>query len=512
MRIGSSILIIIISFLMLAACTSDKYPEKQTYEFDHTPNPEPLDKSKIPEPVFDENPELVDFYWVAWELAWDHVRHGANIPQSPYMDEAHWKDTIWIWDTCFMVHFCKYAPSTFPGIESLNNFYEPMHADKPTSLFIHHPDNPPLFAWTEYEYYKFTNDKKRLNQILKKYQYLQKHFDFFENAIPGTKLPYAGSPLSLKKEEYGYRWRGVQSGMDNTPRGRGDYDSILWLDALAQQGLSSYYIAKIAQEIGEEGLAEQFSETYENIKTIMNTYYWSEKDQIYYDISVSDPSVHVEVKTPAAYWPMLAMMCDEKQAESLKDHVDDASVFGGSVPWPSVSRDDPDFEPKGMYWRGGVWLPTAYMGIKALEKYGYYDTANRTAYDLVNHMYATYKNFEPLTIWEAYSPTETKPGTMKKNQNFSRKDFCGWSALGPISLFIENVLGFHRIDAVHNKIEWNLHHNSRHGIQRLKFGDITTDIMYENNMITVKSNGSYSLYVNNVLYKIEPGSQSFTKK
>ena len=79
-----------------------------------------FDKKQIPQPVFGQNPELVDLYWKAWEMAYDHIKVQKGIPQSSYMDEALWDDTIWIWDTEFMVLFCKYAPKLFPGIESLN--------------------------------------------------------------------------------------------------------------------------------------------------------------------------------------------------------------------------------------------------------------------------------------------------------------------------------------------------------------------------------------------------------
>ena len=35
-------------------------------------------------------------------------------------------------------------------------------------------------------------------------------------------------------------------------------------------------------------------------------------------------------------------------------------------PLPSLARNDPDFRPDGAYWRGSVWLPTAYMTVKAV--------------------------------------------------------------------------------------------------------------------------------------------------
>ena len=55
------------------------------------------------------------------------------------MDEGFDPDTIWIWDTCFMAHFSKYAPDLFPGVESFDNFYRPMYDAEPTSLKIHAP-------------------------------------------------------------------------------------------------------------------------------------------------------------------------------------------------------------------------------------------------------------------------------------------------------------------------------------------------------------------------------------
>lgn len=59
-------------------------------------------------------------------------------------------------------------------------------------------------------------------------------------------LPGTNCSLYAQKETDGYRWSGVASGMDNTPRGREDYDSILWFDLLAQQALAARRIATYA--------------------------------------------------------------------------------------------------------------------------------------------------------------------------------------------------------------------------------------------------------------------------
>ena len=468
-------------------------------------------KQQIPQPVFDKNPELVELYWKAWELAHKNLKEDAGLSQSPYIDEALWDDTIWIWDTCFMVLFCKYAPQAFPGVESLNNFYVPFHDRSYKAgtfpLNIQHPDNPPLFAWAEHDNFLFTNDRTHILTLLTRTQYLQKHFEWFDALTPGWRfesnaaIRKRSAPVAIKKVAHGYYWGGVQSGMDNTPRKRG-----LWLDAIAQQGLSALYISRLAKKIGKARIAREWEAKYKAIKATVNRYYWDERDGIYYDI---DPETHkrLRVKTPASYWPMFAEMCSPSQAAKMVRHIRRPDTFGGDRPWVSVARNDPAFTPPdGAYWRGAIWLPTAYMGMKALEKYGYYKEANATATKLLLQMLRTYTSYEPQTIWECYSPTRDTPASFKDQKKRVRHDFCGWSALGPISLLIENVLGFHAIDAQKKHVEWRLYQKGRHGINNLHYGAIVTDIIYDGKAsIAVTSNAPYTLVINGTHYAIKTG-------
>ena len=143
-------------------------------------------KKYIPEPIFDEKPEYAEFYHKAFEMAYDHIRSIDGMPQTPYMDEAFCDTQIWIWDTCFMSLFCKFAGDVFPGVESLRNFYDVLYGgktlpkiipkdDEPdwtgatpgvlSDMYIHIADNPPLFAWAEYENAKFHGDAEYINVI-----------------------------------------------------------------------------------------------------------------------------------------------------------------------------------------------------------------------------------------------------------------------------------------------------------------------------------------------------------
>jgi len=475
-------------------------------------NDSPLDRSLIPEPIFDENPALVDLYWFAWQLAWNHVVEKQGVPQSPYIDEGFDPDTIWIWDTCFMLHFCKYAPTIFPGIESLANFYQPLHDGVASTLKIHHLDNPPLFAWSEYEYARYTGDLTHLKHILEA-GYLQKHYHFFRTARRGQEYPCGGRPLAIEHEMMGYRWNGVSSGMDNTPRGHDvdqldNYGDIFWLDALAQQALAALSIERIAQLVGANDIAAEYYSYYEQDKRLLNEFYWDREDGFYYDISTNAPYVFQKVKTPASYWPMLAEVCDSAQARALQRKAADPKWFGGNAPWPSVAPSEPYYQPKGMYWRGSIWLPTAYMATKALVQYGYLETAAANAEKLLVQMLNTYRQYTPHTIWEAYNPEYPMPCTGKDNEYIVRPDFCGWSALGPISMFIENVLGFYDVDAFTRTIKWHKHHQSRHGIRNLRLGELTVSIIAKGKHVEIQTSNPFILQVNGQTFAIDPAVPS----
>ena len=312
--------------------------------------------------------------------------------------------------------------------------------------------------------------------------------------------------MERSSDDVGYMWWSNASGMDNSPRERSF--QVYWVDAISQQALSAYYISKMAEEIGNTAIRDEYLTHYNSLVTLINTHYWDSQDNIYYDIKENTHEFN-NVKTMASYWPLLAGAADTAQAQHMANYASDPQIFGGTVVFPALARNDQDFDPTGKYWRGGMWLPTAYMGVKSLEKYGHQESADTAARSIVDHMYNTFTSYSPATIWECYSPTEAKPATLVSGTGESRPDFCGWSALGPISLFIENYLGFHTVDAQANRVEWRKYQTGRHGIRSLKFGNIETHIVGNSDSFIVWSSGPYTLVVNGTDYAISAGSQSW---
>ena len=465
-----------------------------------------LDRSFVPEPVYEEDPDLTGLYYAAWESAWGHIFTCPGAPVQTYMNEGIRINKIWIWDTCFMVLFCRYAAKYFPGIQSLDNFYRVIHDGEYMILKVHHADNPPLFAWTEYEYFKHTGDMERLKYILCDKQYLQKHYHWLEEVKAGSKFAYSSSTVAAQwVPGRGFLWAGCPSGMDNTPRGDDDYTSIYWLDLSAQQGLSALYISRLFRIIGDEAQAEEWYKKFEEQKDFVNARFWSDDDKIYFDRKV-DESGFCKVLTPASFWPMLAEMCDNEQASQMAGVFEDPGKLGGERPIPSLSRDDHRFTPSGGYWRGSMWMPTAYMSIKALEKYGFYSLADSLARKILRQQLKTWQNVEPHTIWECYSPTKDYPAE-NKVQCLVRQDFCGWSALGPISLFIENILGIRDVDVISNSIVWEPASAKRSGIKNLRLGNnVVSLIAYPaQGKAEVEASAAFTLRLNGSDIQCPPG-------
>ena len=464
----------------------------------------PFPDNDLPEVIIEAEPDFAEFYRLAWQLAWDHVYESDSLPHSPYLSEGCGINRVWIWDSCFMGMFCRYALNSFPGRATLDNLYDLLNQpDAP--IRIHHRDNPPLFAWIEWMYYQMDSDRKRLAEVLPK---LTAHYDFLETLDPAEHTSDPTPHMTWKKEAEGYCWSGCPSGMDNTPRGRGDYSSIWWVDAAAQQALSARYIVRIADVLGDETTAARFKLEFERKKALLQAY-WDEETGAFLD-RCRDGGGFCRVLTPASLWPVFADCAAPEQLRRQFELLDDPGKLGGIVPFPSVSRDDPDFDPKGGYWLGAVWLPTAYMGIKALEQYGEYETASRLSLDLLRHMVRTWKEYEPHTIWECYSPTEAKPATGKQKP-VVRKDFCGWSALGPISLLIENIIGISGFDSDARSLTWNPGiPEGRLGIRNLNFGGGRIDLIRENGTVSIRCGVPMKIYYQNRELNCKAGENVFS--
>ncbi len=114
------------------------------------------------------------------------------------------------------------------------------------------------------------------------------------------------------------------------------------------------------------------------------------------------------------------------------------------------------------------------MVIRGLQRYGRQDLARSIA---MNHLKNVVEVFRQTgTIWEFYAPDSVKPGLVDGHPG--RRDFVGWSGLGPIAHLIEFAIGIH-VDAPANLVTWDIRSPQRCGVKRLWFGGKTASLMCE---------------------------------
>jgi len=425
----------------------------------------PLPRDHLPRPL-GLPPGLDRLYWSAWELAWQHMAAGSpeNGFEPLYLDEA-FNEHIYQWDSCFMSLFLAYGPEAFPALAALDNFYGKQRADgyiqrmyKETSGRIVYPEspldpaiNPPLFAWVERHYAEASGDDSRLQRV---YPALERYYHWLEAHVrhPTAALYW--------QTEWG-------SGQDNTPRPPIPGG---WADMSAQMALFADALAWIARHLGRPEAAEDWQARRHQIAEAINRHLWSERRGCYVDVDQDLRSP--EVAHIGGLWVLLAGVVPPARLARLVEALEDPARFGRPHPFPSLAADEPAYDPRGNYWRGGVWAPTTYMVIKGLERTGHHALAAAAARRHVDLMAEVLdrgvaaERLHPLqrdhgaddlyhTIWECYSPEQAEPATDAGGVWLGRHDFVGWSGLGPIALMIEQVLGL-RPRGLERRLEWHL--------------------------------------------------------
>jgi hypothetical protein len=497
------------------------YFAKKQYE----PRPLPVfatTRDKLPAPIFDEDPNYVKCYWKAWELAFRNFHEPAPGSGfvSPFIDAA-FNQNIFLWDTCFMTMFCNYAHPYVPGICSLDNFYAKQHEDgeicreidrttgrdfepwvnaKDEPLFSRwgytldtgqkrvnavyqgrpvptpNPEltldalNHPIFAWAELESFRLTGDKDRLRLV---WEPLSRYYAALQ------KYLRQGNGLYLTD------W----ASMDNSTRNPYLEPGGAGIDISCEMVLFARHLAEIATILGNSDAVAYQLDAYE-LSTLINRLMWDEQRQFYFDLTPKGE--RAPVKSIAAFWALLAKVASKSQAAALAAELRNPATFNTPHRVPTLAANEPGFDPKGGYWKGAVWVPTDKMVIAGLENYGYTDLAREIALNHLRNVGVVFK--ETGTIWENYSPQSIAPGEP------ARRDFVGWSGLGPIAFFIEYVVGI-RADALTNRITWDIRSPNRVGVERFWFGGKTVALVCEQadttgaRTVRVKSSDAFPLAI-----------------
>ncbi|MDR0545201.1 MAG: hypothetical protein LBG30_07655 [Odoribacteraceae bacterium] len=340
-----------------------------------------FDRDYLPSPVFPQFPDLVNLYWKAWEQAWQQVKNTPGTTRERYFH----------CDLVLELLPLRYAPRLFPGVETLDRLHETLL--DPSAL---------LLAWVESEFYRFSGNEQRLQLLLTRKQYLQRHFSLVDSSATSR-------------------------------------------EGLSRQALAALHVARLAGEINQKEISRNFNSRYKSLKATLN--------KQFPDLDATD----------------LRPLCLDMLAEVPT--LDQARRVA-ALARRENSRDA----------RDSSLFPLDYISIKSLERYHFLEEADDAAYLLLQHRH------ELFSMQPSSSPLPL---------------------LLHVSLFIENVLGFHRVDAVNRVVEWRKHHRGLHGIRNLSFGDVTADIIGDDHAIQVQTNGPFTLIVNGKTHRVRKGTNTF---
>lgn len=528
-EIPSGILLFIILAVNPASGQNDTvqgifFPKKS-----YTSHPLPrfeLTKSLLPNPIYDDNPLLIEMYWKAWEIAFKNFNEPAvgSGYVSPFLDCA-FNANIFLWDMSFQTMFLNVAHPLVPGISSLDNFYIKQYStgeicreiNRTTGIDFdpwRNTENLPLFsrwgfdeyfnqykadvvyrgretptpnpkltldalnhpipAWAELESFKWTGDKARLEIVR---QPLIKYYEALKKYIR------QGNGLYITD------W----ASMDNSPRNICLAKGGTGIDISSEMVFFARNLSELSAILGYEEDTKNFNDEADNLAAIINAKMWDDKKKFYFDLTLDEE--FCPIKTIAAFWTLVSKTATPERAELLVDQLKNPNTFGRLHPVPSLAADEDEYYPQGGYWSGAVWVMTNTMVINGLETYGYKDLAEEIA---LKHLDAVAQIFKKTgTFWENYAADTIKEG-INTNGEAVVKDIVGWGALAPVLYLIEYGIGL-KPYAPRNELIWTIQSNKRSGCERFRFNNHIVDLVATPSgkrvKIVVRSDGEFTLEI-----------------
>jgi Trehalase len=420
-----------------------------------------------------------DFTWQTFTQNFKKVDSRNEIFISPYIDEA-FSPAIFQWDTIFMLFFAKYLYPKFNAINSLDNFYAAQTREgkilrvlleksglPEKGSFFNYGVNPPLFSWVEVEWAEYTGDFSRYSKV---FPVLEQYAHWLE--------------ISRRAQNTSYQlyWNsGLGSGMDNIPIETSKEHA--WVDMSAQMVLMYKNLAKMAGFLNKTEKEKYYLSMANEIGERINRFMWNEKEGMYF--CINPEGEHIPVWQIGAFWPILAGITNDSQNKKLIKHLLDPKLFWTDFPFPALAKNHPEFNSLGGYWKGGVWAPTNYMILLALNKIGEYKLAFDISQKMFNLVSEVFQNTQ--TIWEAYAPefvADSPQFASGIKTDTVRRDFIGWSGLYPTTILMEEVLGI-KVSSLKKTVTWKLFLKQNHGIKNISIGNGKLDLFRDGKSIRI---------------------------
>ena len=245
---------------------------------------------------------------------------------------------------------------------------------------------PPLAGWAIETLFEATGD---LEFVAEMYDRLVTYHEFWYNDRDhdGDGLCEYGSIDGTLEAA---RW---ESGMDNAVRFDGtkmlqngpaawsmDQESVDLNSYLYREKLALRHLAVQLDRLED---AQRWKDEASTLRQKIRQQMFNETTGFFQDIRW-DTGEFIAAEGPEGWIPLWTGVATPEQASRVKERMLDPNKFRTHVPFPTVSRDNPEFSEG--YWRGLVWLDQAYFGIEGLRRYGFTEEANALQQQLITNL------------------------------------------------------------------------------------------------------------------------------
>lgn len=321
----------------------------------------------------------------------------------------------WLWDSCFhaviLSHFDLSAAKEellslmsrqFPnGMIPHMIYWEDLEGDKTRSRLqidwgrrgTSSITQPPMIAYAVWAIFQKEHDVKFLKSVYRSlfhfYKYLLNERDPHERHLAGIINPdESGEDNSprfdamldlppIHDEELNYKKRLALVAENKRCRFDAPFcmKNFFWVkdvpfNAVLVENLRC--LARIAEKIGRGYDAAYFNDEAAEVSRAMSRLMRAEG--LFWPTYGEDYR-HIKVKTWAIFAPLFAKIPEPDEARLVLDeHLLNRKEFRAAYPVPSVSLDEPSFNPRG-FWRGPTWLAVNWFVVKGLLNYGFNDAA-----------------------------------------------------------------------------------------------------------------------------------------
>lgn len=175
---------------------------------------------------------------------------------------------------------------------------------------------------------------------------------------------------------------GLETGQDDSPRF--DNGPTVACDMNSYLLSQLHAAAELSRLLNKTEKEEYWNKQADILAGNMVKYLYDEHDNLFYDI-IPETGEKIKLVSLVSILPLWAgvNLPEEKSKAMIEDYLLNPEYMFGDIPFPCVAYNQPVYNAGG-WWRGPTWMPTAWLMLETLRKFGYKAERNEAAEKIFN--------------------------------------------------------------------------------------------------------------------------------